>query len=84
MKWQNVMFAEKALLCPLCFYIFVNCKNKQKYLLLFVRIIPILILHTTRCCAIIDLLYKIYAFKELKVTLYIKEDYEITKGKDLL
>lgn len=48
------------------------------------RIIPILILHTTRCCAIIDLLYKIYAFKELKVTLYIKEDYEITKGKDLL
>ena len=33
------------------------------------RIIPILILHTTRCCAIIDLLYKIYAFKELKVTL---------------
>lgn len=47
------------------------------------RIIPILILHTTRYCAIIDLLYKIYAFKELKVTLYIKEDYEITKGKDI-
>ena len=57
--------------CPLCFYIFVNCKNKQKYLLLFVRIIPILILHTTRCCDIIKSLYKIYAFKELKDTLYI-------------